>query len=136
MIHAGVSELRRAFHGHRSAVGGTSPSDNLLLFYAAECGLKSAWMNRNKLRTTAQIDPTLLGQEGHNLMLWAKKLSLPAAVTGAGGRFRLARDGQACDAMLAHQAWRYGIWIVAQDEKNLCSWIRNLCDWIKREIHL
>ena len=136
MIHAGLSELRQAFHGHRSAAGTGSSSYNLLLFYAAECGLKSVWMKRYRLRTTAQIDPGLLREGGHDLMLWAKKLSLPAALTGRSVRFRLARDGKACDVLLAHQAWRYGIGIDGQDEENLVAWIEKLCDWVRREIPL
>jgi hypothetical protein len=108
----------------------------LLLFYAAECGLKSAWMRRNRLRTTAQIDAYLLQQSGHDLMLWAKELFLPAAVVHGTVQFRLQRDGVPCGVPLAHQAWRYGVRIDPQDEQRLVRWIANLCDWVDKEMPL
>ena len=65
-LHVGVSELRQAFHTHRGAADKTQGiSSHLLLFYAAECGLKSIWLKQKKLRTTEQIlDPTLLSKDG------------------------------------------------------------------------
>jgi hypothetical protein len=75
IIPAGVSELRQAFHTHLGAFGQIkSISSHLLLFYAAECGLKSIWLRRNKLKTINDIaDQTLISQDGHNLDRWIKE---------------------------------------------------------------
>lgn len=56
MIHAGYSELRKAFFTHSvNAKDDTSTSHNLLLFYAVESGLKSIYLSRTKLYTTKKI---------------------------------------------------------------------------------
>jgi len=135
MIDAGVSELRQAFHAHRSKAPDDCPSHYLLLFYAAECGLKSAWMRRNRLLTTDQIrNPYLLQQSGHDLRLWATELRLPAALIRTTIQFRLQKDGRACPVSQAHEAWRYGVRMDPQQEQSLVRWIAKLCDWIKREV--
>jgi hypothetical protein len=74
MIDVGVSELRVAFARHRAAH--RKDPNPLLLFYAAECGLKVAWMRRNNVRTTGGFTQLLVDQ-GHNLAFWAKELRLP-----------------------------------------------------------
>ena len=62
MIPAGMSELRSAFHRHTAAVGrNDSTSHQLLWFYAIECGLKSVYLRRRALPTTAQMPQELLG---------------------------------------------------------------------------
>ena len=65
ILPAGVSELRQAFHTHLGASEQTKGiSSHLLLFYAAECGIKSIWLRRNKLKTINDIpEPTLISQE-------------------------------------------------------------------------
>jgi hypothetical protein len=137
MIPAGVSELRQAFHAHLGASQKTTGiSSHLLLFYAAECGMKSVWLRRNILKTTNDIsDKTLLSQDGHNLDRWKKELKISASVVGETPHFRLASGASSLDVEKAHQAWRYGIRMNPQDEKDLVEWLKNLCDWIKENIN-
>lgn len=134
MIHAGVSELRSAFNQHRSAVLAEVRSKNLLLFYAAECGLKAAWLTRNRLRSTSQLEPDLLARGGHDLMLWVERLKLPAMITKRSVRFRLRRDNAAHEIALAHQAWRYGVELVATDQADVVAWLDDVCRWAREEL--
>ncbi|NEP82099.1 MAG: hypothetical protein F6K39_30520 [Okeania sp. SIO3B3] len=66
MIPAGLTNLRHAFYTHRQEARKISGiSANLLLFYAAECGLKSIYLKQDKLLKTDQIqDQTLLSKAG------------------------------------------------------------------------
>jgi hypothetical protein len=104
------------------------------LFYAAECGLKAAWLKRNKLRSTSQLNSGVNANAGHDLMLWAKKLGLPAALASVTVRFRLKRDSSTFQPAVAHQAWRYGVEILAVDETVLVNWLQALCQWAKGEL--
>lgn len=132
MVHAGISELRRGFAAHRKAAGPPSASQYLLLFYAAECGLKLVWLRQRNLRNTQSIDPALLSR-GHDLMMWAKELRLSPQVLQVTGTFHLQRDGQQLPIALAHQAWRYGISIDTGDEGTLVTWLSGLCEWASEE---
>ncbi|NER96801.1 MAG: hypothetical protein F6J86_23630 [Symploca sp. SIO1B1] len=136
MISTGISQLRQAFNAHLCASEQSQGmASNLLLFYAAECGIKSIWLRRNRLRTTDDIsDQTLLSKDGHNLDRWRKELRISASQVSEAPHFRLARDSSSLDVEKAHQAWRYGIRMNSQDEKDLVKWLENLCHWIKENI--
>lgn len=136
-IHVGFSDLRQAFHAHRGAAEKTQGiSSHLLLFYAAECGLKSIWLKQKKLQTTKQIpDPTLLSKDGHNLDRWVKELKISARHVKSTPSLHLASDGSTLHIEKAHQAWRYGIRIELEDEKNLVEWLNSVCNWIKENMN-
>lgn len=136
ILPAGVSELRQAFFHHLTVSEQTKGiSSHLLLFYAAECGIKSIWLRRNNLKTINDIaDPTLISQDGHNLDRWIKELKISARVKNA-PHFRLASGGSSLDVEKAHQAWRYNIRMNPQDEKVLVEWLESLCAWIKENIN-
>ncbi|NER89077.1 hypothetical protein [Moorena sp. SIO3A2] len=142
MIHAGVSELKQAFHQHLAAHRSlTGPSSYLLLFYAAECGLKSIRLRRNNLRTTKYFqDP--IKKYGHNLDSWCKELRISAnqltfktqTKNKSTPSFRIACDDSIQDIGKAHQVWRYGITIKKEDEEHVIEWLHQLCNWIKENI--
>ena len=136
MIHAGVSELRQAFHAHLGVARGyIGFSYHLLLFYAVECGLKWAYLKLQKLRRTDQIrDKTLLSQDGHNLGRWIKELRLPPRRAGSKIQFRLASGDASWDVGQAHQAWRYGMHMHSDDEQALVAWLYSLCTWVSEEM--
>ncbi|MEG5014813.1 MULTISPECIES: hypothetical protein [unclassified Microcoleus] len=139
-IPAGVSELRQAFNSHLSAYEKTTDSfcasSYLLLFYAAECGMKSIWLKRNKLRTTNDIsDSTLLSPDGHNLDRWKKELKISARIVGETPHFSLANGGSDLGIEKAHQVWRYGIRMNSEKEKRVVEWLKNVCNWVKEEIN-
>lgn len=127
MIPAGSSELRAAYHQHTSR---HLYSLHLLLFYAVECGLKSVYLRRNRLSNTDQIPRADL-RGSHDLGRWVKELRLPASVASKGSRFRLERDGSAQTISRAHEAWRYGVRMNPDDERDLVSYLRAIHAWIK-----
>ncbi len=136
MIHAGFSELKKAFNGHsKNAEGGEDKSHYLLLFYAVESGLKSVYLREKRLNTTEKItDVNLL--KSHDLDLWVKELRLPAFVTGQNQRprFQLKRDKESHAVARAHEAWRYYIEMVPRDQKTLTDWLKNIQGWIRENI--
>lgn len=137
MIPAGFSELEKAFYAHigKSQKIQGSCSSYLLLFYAAECGVKSIWLKRRRLKKTDDIPEKEF--YGHDLDKWCKELKIPASqlssVYTQTPHFGLD-GGSRYDIKDAHQVWRYGIKVKAQDEKNLVEWLNNLCNWIKENI--
>jgi hypothetical protein len=138
-IPAGVSGLRQAFHSHLSAYEKTrdtfSTSSYLLLFYAAECGMKSVWLKRNNLKTTNDIaDSTMLSPDGHNLNRWKKELRISASIDNAPA-FSLAVGGADLEVAKAHQVWRYGIRMDPDKEKRVVEWLEKVCHWVKEEIN-
>jgi hypothetical protein len=131
MIPAGLSELRRAFHSHSSVASDPSPSRYLLLFYAAECGLKLTWLRHNKLLKSEDF-PQHLRSRGHDLVAWAKALRLPAQLQPELTRFRLKRGSSETHGLdSAHQAWRYGVELEANDEHQLVDWLEKICRWVR-----
>src|SRR5262249_10517328 len=71
-IYAGINELKAA-HLRLNSTARTNqgPPSHLLLFYAAECGLKYAHLKRRSLRTTEQ-----LGDVDHDLNALIKSLNV------------------------------------------------------------
>ncbi|AOW99224.1 hypothetical protein BJP34_06925 [Moorena producens PAL-8-15-08-1] len=141
-IPADVSELKQAFHQHLAAhTSVTGSSSYLLLFYAAECGLKSIWLRRNNLQTTEDF-PDQIEKHGHKLDMWCKELEIPASQftfktqteNKSTPSFHLACGGSSRNIGAAHQAWRYGITIKKEDEEYLVNWLHQLCNWIKENI--
>jgi len=135
MVSADVRGLKQAFNAHKVASQETKGiSSYLLLFYAAECGMKSVWLKRNNLRTTNDIaDSTLLSPDGHNLNRWKKELRISASI-GNAPAFSLARGGADLEVAKAHQAWRYGIRMNADKEKELVEWLEKIYNWIEEVI--
>lgn len=87
-IHAGFSELK-ASHLRLAAAARNSegPPAHMLLFYAAECGLKYAHLRRNNLKTTKELQNV-----DHDLSLLIKDLKLSATEIGSAPALRLSRD--------------------------------------------
>lgn len=129
MLRAGVSELWRAFQLHHGAANsGVTESHSLLLFYAAECGLKAVWLRRNNKKTSDEF-PKDMQDRGHDLALWLKELRVGARI-GPAPTLRL-RDNSAVHVSQAHEAWRYGVRLRPEDESGLRSWLIGVCKWIQ-----
>jgi len=136
MIHAGFSELKRAFFVHSNAsVDKDSISYNLLLFYAVESGLKSIYLRWNNILTTEKIADEKL-TKSHNLSKWVQKLYLPASVSGPCPEFKLTRNNKQehYDVGQVHQAWRYGIEIDQNDQEKLIRWLETVRSLIEERI--
>ncbi|MEG4290311.1 hypothetical protein Q5692_17515 [Microcoleus sp. C2C3] len=135
MVAADVRGLKNAFNAHKAASQQTQGiSSYLLLFYAAECGMKCVWLKQNNLRTTNDIaDSTLLSPDGHNLNRWKKELRISASI-GNAPAFSLAFSGADLEVAKAHQVWRYGIGMNPAKEQQLVEWLKKIYNWIKKEI--
>jgi len=129
-IHAGISELK-ASHLRLRAVATTNqgPPAHLLLFYAAECGLRYVQLRRSSLRNTER-----LGELDHDLVGLIKTLNLPLSALGELPSLRFSRRrGESCSPSDAHSAWRYGVRIDADDEAKFLTWLQRICDVVVKE---
>jgi len=118
------------------AIGGTVEASDesticLLLFYAAECGLKERILQRGNHRSTQGVPLT------HNLRALAKELRLPPSI-GAQlecldrcRRKNLQRDKLAIHEL--HEAWRYGAKLNETDQKKAQEALRALIDWCRND---
>jgi len=135
MISSGITDLRKVYLNHtRISDSGKEESYYLLFFYGLECGLKSIYLKRNKILRTDQIsDENLRGT--HDLFMMIKELRLPAQIARTSApSFRLTRDGTSLPIKSAHEAWRYGILIQADDLQNLLGWMQDIRNRIKETI--
>ena len=135
MVHASLGHLRKAFLRQRQPALLQPQCQNLLLFYAVECGLKAAWLTRNRLRDTSEIE-SILKQKGHDLIFWTKRLNLPATITNGSAGFRLRSGSARLDVEFAHQVWRYGTDVEPADEVALANWLEQVWNWAKAELRL
>jgi hypothetical protein len=130
-IPAGSSELRNAFRQHLRR---EAAAVHLLLFYSVECGLKSVYLQRMRLKTTDQIRDPELQEKGHDIARWVKELKLPASLLQARTEFRLIRDGSHYRVEMAHQAWRYGVAMDKADEAKILKYLVSIQGWIQEEL--
>jgi len=135
-ITAYTGELYKAFLKHHKIANLDSRDQSyyLLKFYAIECGLKYAYLRKNRLESTSDISDTQLIDEGHNLSLWAKRLRIPASICDSNKDFQFnlaeSRKEERWPISAAHQAWRYGIKINPQDETKILEQLNRIKSWI------
>ena len=135
MLHAGISELRKAFilHSNEKNIKENSASSYLLLFYAVESGLKAYYLKSNRQVATDQISNQNL-KNSHDLLLWVKELKLPASITNGCPRLKLKKRNISLDISFAHQAWRYCVEIEEKAQHELVQWLKNVKDWVKEKL--
>ncbi len=137
-VPAGPAELSRAAQDHSDAAGEhASASAYLLLFYAAECSLKSVSLLRNRKNRLEQLPVEYQGlvrDRGHDLGEWAKRLRiLPQRLPDwkAFHAARNRRDSWPPDRV--HQAWRYGVQVDPVDEQRLVKLLREFRTLLREE---
>lgn len=112
-------------HGTDAATAG------LLLFYAAECGLKERLLFRRGARDSGALEPT------HDLRKLAKELNLPRALDEVLRQLKNCRLHGSGGASIAladlHQAWRYGAKLDGTDEKEATEALRALIKWCEQD---
>lgn len=103
----------------------------LLLFYAAECGLKERLIVRRGHRDSAALEPT------HDLRRLAKELRLPRAVGARLDQLQSCRLHPPTRGSVAladlHQAWRYGAKLDVAGEKDAQEALRALISWCEQD---
>lgn len=137
-LHSTISELETAFKNHfkgfRDNSGGVSC---MMLFYAAECGVKMLWLFNNHGTSTRDIQaysPDLLGKFGHDIGEWLKELRVGPRQIPEPPEFFLKRGGGSWAASYAHQAWRYHVAIHHGDEHRLIDWLEKVCAYVRKEM--
>ena len=130
-IHVGFSQLKRSFNRMRAeSQKGNLPHNYLLLFYAAECGLKAVLVRSKGVRTTAGLDELT-----HNFSGMLRDLKIPPTVISVPPRFKLRGYASfSFESHAAHEAWRYGADIDTVDEAELVKWLRTLCSFSEGRI--
>lgn len=108
------------------------PSSALLLFYSAECGLKSAILDQRKWRSTAQLPEHL---RNHDLRCLAKELRLPQRIsTRMQSCASQAQPSEHVSFSDLHQAWRYGHTLRKDHEAEALAVLHELLNWCQREL--
>ncbi|MBF0628403.1 MAG: hypothetical protein HQL91_09285 [Magnetococcales bacterium] len=123
-------DLISAWKMHRKADrlhGLPSASANILLFYAVECGLKHLLLKERALRACPDSRNLF---HSHDLAKILRALSPSAAEVNASspdlhlelgsGKMRHQTSGD------AHSAWRYGLSIQEENEKQIVEWLRQV----------
>lgn len=130
-INVGLNDLRRSRETYKrsghSLLEKEQTAACLLLFYAAECGLKAERLRQTNSRSTASLD------YGHDLRRLAKDLRLPPSTISRLANCRSNRDNNRRIAFRdLHEAWRYGMTLDEGDEKEALFSLQELLRWCAR----
>ncbi|MES0835508.1 hypothetical protein [Nocardiopsis tropica] len=99
----------------------------LLLFYAAECGLKAELIRRSGSRDSVSL------ARSHDLRSLARALNLPGSVMSGLIDCRARHDvNQRVPIRDLHEAWRYGARLDPSDEKKARVALRALIRWCQQ----
>jgi HEPN domain-containing protein len=122
-----VANRERLARGGEAIVADQQEIACLLLFYAAECGLKATLMDRGGHRASSNLERT------HDLRELAKELRLPRSITEGLSECRTKHDRNLrIPVKELHEAWRYGARLDASDEKAALSALRALISWCEQ----
>ena len=140
MLHVTCNQLKDAFNAHGKALQGqTNTSAYLVRFYAVECGLKSIYLRNNNYKSTKDIQKDIFKTRAHQLDYWVKELNIPKAEVRSTPKFSIQEESNKRTRLGytigdAHQAWRYGIKIVQNDEKKLKEWLDKIYEYLIQRI--
>lgn len=133
MVDVGVGELRRsrdrlAKQAEDAEQAGDGATSGLLLFYAAECGLKAGVLRWILQRADTSALPKDL--RSHNLRRLAKELNLQDPTSGQPDplRCRRHRGSTWIESHELHEAWRYGAELRADDQKAALEALKSLVE--------
>ena len=103
----------------------------LLLFYAAECGLKSVYMIRNNLKVTEEArGPADSARSfSHDLRKLIQALNISRASIKPTPPIVIDWSGLHGHPALLHEAWRYGVKV--RDTPVICDWLTSLIEWCR-----
>ncbi|MFE7115910.1 hypothetical protein ACFU99_10880 [Streptomyces sp. NPDC057654] len=127
-LKASRARLRQG--GDRLDAVGDTPTACLLLFYAAECGMKERLLTRGGHRDSAALDYQ------HDLRRMAKDLKMPRDMADRLDKLQSCRLQQALGTIAMadlHQAWRYGAKLDIEDEKAVHAALCELISWCEQD---
>lgn len=109
-----------------------SDSAALLLFYAAECGLKSVYMIQNNLKFTDEIRGAAASARSfsHNIVALVEALSISRASIKPVPPVVIDRLILKGTPSILHEAWRYGEKV--RDTNLIYEWLRSLIEWCRK----
>lgn len=104
----------------------------LLLFYAAECGLKSIYMIQNNLKNTGETRGSARSARSfvHEIVVLADALRVPRSAYGPHPTLVVTRSGLTIEVSSLHQAWRYGERV--NNTPLIYQWLLRIVEWVKR----
>ena len=104
----------------------------LLLFYAAECALKSIYMVQNNLRATDEARGSAVSARSysHNLRGLIVALNIPNASVPRIPPVIIDKTGLSAEAAVLHEAWRYGVKV--RDLTALYDWLTIIIEWCRK----
>ena len=133
MIRFSASALRRRAKELKAAAAREKAHNldaaALLMFYAAECGLKAVHMSRNGLKDTDEErgGARAASRYGHRIHDLAGDLRVPVALAKPPAQIALMPGGQVVAVERYHEVWRYGGRI--DTTVLLFEWLLKLTDW-------
>lgn len=131
MLDSGFSQMKRAFNCHRGVVGPTI-THHMILFYAAEVGLKAFATSTNfqsRPKLSSEVAATIPAILSHDLNNLISDLKIPANAVGKCPVIKL-KGGDAISIIRWHEAWRYGIAVEPQDEVKAVEWLKSIITFI------
>lgn len=135
-------ELQRAYRNHYKAYQaynndhriGDRQTYMLLLFYAAECGLKALWLKRNSL-DDSHSGGELFSRFNHNLNYILDHLRAHISLR-LPRKINISQPGNKPERVISpdqlNQAWRYGC--RTENELELETKLKQIIEWIGREV--
>lgn len=123
-IKVGYSDFKRVHQSHDP-----HSANNLLLYYAVECGLKYLILKRASLRHSEELP---IEQRSHDLVGLRSALKLGPVRNQPQG-FKLAGSftSPTYPIHLAHEVWRYGVEMNKDDETKLVAWLTAVYEQIR-----
>jgi hypothetical protein len=110
-------------------------SKGVLLFYAAECGLKAVYMSRNSLRLASDKNAAATkaaSDFGHRLDHLIRELKIsPDKLPHTPGNITM-KDGQKLSVHQVHEAWRYGGAI--SEHEDVLAWLGRAVKYVMEEL--
>ncbi len=134
MIDLPQKALRRRAGELAKAAGEVTNQNSraLLLFYAAECGLKAIYMANNVLHTTSSSHTAKAATFFvHRLDDLIVELKVPAS-TIAPRPASCMFQGKAVAVGELNQVWRYGGTL--EEQPAILSWLENLVAYVRKEL--
>jgi hypothetical protein len=104
----------------------------LLIFYAAECGLKARYLSQYHLENTSAATAVAEAAKSfnHNLPRLIEALRIPAQEIGPPPTATFHRTGDPCLPPQVHAAWRYGVKI--SNTQTVYQWLKSIVDWASK----
>lgn len=138
-----ASDLEDAWRRHRLAANGDSDAHHLLLFYAAEVGLKALIAKKNGLANSEDV--LVLVQDhadkkdrpslGHRIDILCDCAKLDGLEKGSMPDGQFTVRNTTCAAHQIHEAWRYGAPVEpATYAQQMIAWLLHVVGVVKEKL--